>query len=210
MSLWDTISGTVKKAWTPTTWTDAIGLTDSKAGQRGLEAMGQGIAATSQQLDQSMQPILDMYGNASAGRQMGDVLDAYRENMAGLENAGSAENVESYLNPMYGRAIQNATNQALAGAGSSLQSSAANNAVANAVANTSTDMWNTAFNQALADATNNKSIYGSIEQSDLMPSMQYGQLASDIAGTKYTAGMDLAQAMGNTAGQNMSWFGNLF
>ena len=106
--------------------TDAFGLTDTQAAARGLGAL-EGRADTAEQnLDTNMQPVFDMYGNAMQGRQMGDVLNTYRTNMMGTENAAGAQNVEQFLNPMYDRAIENATNQALAGTGSSLQSSAAN------------------------------------------------------------------------------------
>lgn len=190
--------------------TDAIGLTDTQAATRGLGAL-EGRADTAEQnLDVNMQPIFNMYGGAMNGRQMGDVLNTYRTNMMGTENAAGAQNVEQFLNPMYDRAIENATNQALAGTGSSLQSSAANQAVGTTVGNQVQSMWNTAFQQAMADAQNKQGVYGNVMQADIMPSMNWAQLASDVAGTKYTKGMDLAQAAGQTAGQNQSWFGNLF
>ena len=190
--------------------TDAFGLTDTQAASRGLGALEDRADTAESGLDVNMQPIFDMYGNAVQGRQMGDVLDTYRTSMMGTENAAGAENVEQFLNPMYNRVVQNATNQALAGAGSSLQSSAANQAVGTAVGNQVQNMWNNAFQQAMADAQNKQGIYGLVEQSDLMPSMNWAQLTSDVTGTKYIKGMDVAQAAGQTAGQNQSWFGNLF
>lgn len=190
--------------------TDAIGLTDTQAPQRGLEALEERADSAESGLDANMQPIFDMYQGAMQGRQMGDVLNTYRQQMMGTENAADAGNVQNFLNPMYDRAIENATNQALAGAGSSLQSSAANQAVGTAVGNQVQNMWNQAFQQAMADAQNKQGVYGSVMQADIMPAMNWAQLASDIAGTKYTKGMDLAQAAGQTAGQNQSWFGNLF
>mgnify|MGYP006967275914 CR=1 FL=1 len=45
---------------------------------------------------------------------------------------------------------------------------------------------------------------------NLMPSQNWSQLTSDMAGTEYTKNMDLAQAGGQVAGQNQSWLGNLF
>lgn len=190
--------------------TDAVGLTDTQAGQRGLDALEGRADKAEQTLDTNMQPVFDMYGNAVQGRQMGNVLDTYRTNMLGTENAAGADNVQQFLNPMYNRAIQNATNQALAGSGSSLQSSAANQAVGTAVGNQVQSMWNNAFQQAMADAQNKQGIYGNVAQSDLMPSLNWAQLQSDVAGTKYTKGMDIAQAAGKVAGQNQGWFGNLF
>lgn len=190
--------------------TDAFGLTDTQMASRGLGALEDHADTAEENLGTNMQPVFDMYGNAMQGRQMGDVLNTYSTNMMGTENAAGADNVRQFLNPMYNRAIQNATNQALAGSGSSLQSSAANQAVGTAVGNQVQNMWNNAFQQAMADAQNKQGIYGQVAQSDLMPSLNWAQLQSDVAGTKYTKGMDIAQAAGQTAGQNQSWFGNLF
>ena len=190
--------------------TDWTGLTDTKAGERGLEALEERAAQAEKTLKKDIGPVMDMYGKAMKGRKMGDVLDTYRTGMLGTERAAGEDNVQKFLNPMYGRAIRNATDQALAGAGSSLQSSAANQAVGSAVGNQVQNMWQQAFQNAMADAQNKQKVYGAVEQSDLMPSMNWAQLTSDVAGTKYTTGMDLAQAAGQVAGQNQGWFGNLF
>jgi hypothetical protein len=190
--------------------TDWWGLTDTKAPQRGLEALEQGSETARQNLQDQMDPVTGMYQSAMRGRQMGDVLDQYQQNMMGTEQAAGASNVEKFMNPMYQRAIQQAGNQALAGAGSSLQSSGANNAVANTVANTSTNMWQQAFQNAMADAQNKQGIYGNVTQANLTPSNQWAQLTADLAGTQYNADMGLANAGGQVAGQNTSWFGSLF
>lgn len=189
---------------------DWLGITDTKAPQRGLKALRTGADEANAQLDARMKPVMDMYGNAMEGRGMGDVLDTYQQQMMGTENAASADNVSQFLNPMYGRAIENATNQALAGAGSGLQSSAANKAVGTAVGNEVTGMWQQAFNNAMADAQNKQGIYGGTMQSNMMPSLNWAQLTSDLAGNEYTKNMDLAQASAQVAGMDQSWFGNLF
>lgn len=189
---------------------DWLGITDTKAPKRGLNALRTGADEANAQLDARMKPVMDMYGNAMEGRGMGDVLDTYQQQMMGTENAAGADNVSQFLNPMYGRAIENATNQALAGAGSGLQSSAANKAVGTAVGNEVTGMWQQAFNNAMADAGNKQGIYGGTMQSNMMPSLNWAQLTSDLAGNEYTKNMDLAQASGNVAGMDQSWFGSLF
>ena len=191
-------------------FTDAIGLTDTKAPERGLTALETRTDAAGQRLDTDMQPVFNMYEDAASGRAMGDVLDQYQSQMMGTENAASAGNVRNFFNPMYDQALADAANQALAGAGSSLQSSAANNAVGTAVSNKAANMWNTAFQNAMADAGNKQGIYQQTAQMNLMPSMNWAQLQSDVAGTRYTRGMDLAQAAGQTAGLNNSIFGQLF
>lgn len=190
--------------------TDAIGLTDTKAGERGFNTMQAGANTAQTSLKNNMQPVLDMYGGAAKNRNMDWLLSDYTTRMLGTENAASPENVQNFVNPMYGNALAGAADQALAGAGSSLQSSAANNAVATSVGNQTTSMWNNALQQALADAKNKQGIYGATLETNLMPSMQWGQLQADMAGTQYTKDMDLAQAAGQVSGQDQSWFGNLF
>ena len=190
--------------------TDAIGLTDTKAGERGFNTMQAGANTAQTSLKNNMQPVLDMYGGAAKNRNMDWLLSDYTTRMLGTEDAASPENVQNFVNPMYGNALAGAADQALAGAGSSLQSSAANNAVATSVGNQTTSMWNNALQQALADAKNKQGIYGATLETNLMPSMQWGQLQADMAGTQYTKDMDLAQAAGNVSGQDQSWFGNLF
>lgn len=213
MSVWSNIKSGFSSMWDygkPSTWTDMFGLTDTQAAERGYEALSNQANQAEQTLDRDMQPIFDMYTGAMQGRQMGDVIGNYDTRMMGTENAAGAENVQQFLNPMYNRAIENATNQALAGAGSSLQSSAANQAVGTAVGNQVQSMWNNAFQQAMADAQNKQDVYGKVAEANLMPSLNWAQLSSDLAGTKYTKAMDVAQAAGQTAGQNQSWFGQLF
>lgn len=213
MGIFDSIKSWVdpSRLGKTTSWlTDVAGLTDTQAGERGLKAMTHGVESAQQQLDTEMAPVYEMYGNAQQGRQMGDVLNAYQQQMMGTANAASPEMTWEFLNPMMGLANEEAGNQALAGAGSSLQSSAANNAVARAVADNTTAMWQQAFNNAMADAQNKQGIYGNVAQSNLMPSLNWAQLQSDMAGTKYTGAMDVAQASGQVAGQNQSWLGNLF
>jgi hypothetical protein len=190
--------------------TDAFGLTDTKAGERGLNTMQAGADTAQTSLKSNMQPVLDMYGGAMNGRNMDYLLGNYTTQMLGTENAAGPENVQNFVNPMYGNALAGAADQALAGAGSSLQSSAANNAVATSVGNQATSMCNQALQQALADAKNKQGIYGANLEANLMPFMQWGQLQADMAGTQYTKDMDLTQAAGQVSGQDQSWFGNLF
>jgi len=190
--------------------TDAIGLTDTKAGERGFNTMKAGANTAQTSLKNNMQPVLDMYGGAMKNRNMDYVLADYSTRMLGTEDAASPENVQNFVNPMYGNALAGAADQALAGAGSSLQSSAANNAVVRNVGEQSTSLWNNALQQALADAKNKQGIYGANLEANLMPTLQWGQLRADMAGTQYTKDMDIAQAGGQVSGQDQSWFGNLF
>jgi len=190
--------------------TDWLGITDTKAQQRGLDTLNSEVAGANANLDASMQPVFGMYQDAMQGRNMGDVLDTYRQQMSGTASAADPNNVANFMNPMYGRAVSNATNQALAGAGSSALSTAGNNAVASGVADTTQSMWQDAFRNAMIDAQNKQGVYGNIAQSDLSPSNSWAQLTSDLAGAKYDAQTAQANAAAQVAGQNRGWFSSLF
>ena len=190
--------------------TDAFGLTDTGAQQRGLDTLNNWMRGANTNLDANISPVMAMYQKAIQGRDMGAVLDQYRNNMAGEVDAGSSDRVKEFLNPMYGRAIANATDSALAGAGSSALSTAGNNAVAKGVSDTVGNMWGQAYNQSLGNSQNNQGIYSQTTQSDLMPSLSWSQFTSDIAGSKYDADVAAANAAAKTAGQNRGWLSSLF
>lgn len=190
--------------------TDAYGLTDTGAQARGLEALNSGMRNANANLDVNISPVMAMYQKAMQGRDMGDVLNQYRNNMAGEVDAGTSDRVKEFLNPMYGRAVANATDSALAGAGSSALSTAGNNAVAQGVSNTVGNMWNQAYDQSMGNSQNNQGIYSQTTQSDLMPSLSWSQFTSDIAGSKYDADVAAVNAAAKTAGQNRGWLSSLF
>lgn len=190
--------------------TDTLGLTDTNAQNRGLDTLNKGMKQATANLDANTAPVMQMYQKAMEGREMGDVLDQYRTNMQGEIDAGTPDNVKKFLDPMYGRAIANATDSALAGAGSSALSTAGNNAVATGVSNTVSNMWDKASNQAMQNSQNNQGIYSAVEQSDLSPSLSWSQFTSDIAGSKYDAEIAAANAAAQTAGQNRGWLSSLF
>lgn len=190
--------------------TDMFGLTDTSAQGRGLETLNSGMRNANANLDINISPVMAMYQKAMQGRDMGDVLNQYRNNMAGEVDAGTSDRVKEFLNPMYGRAVANATDSALAGAGSSALSTAGNNAVAQGVSNTVGNMWNQAYDQSMGNSQNNQGIYSQTMQSDLMPSLSWSQFTSDIAGSKYDADVAAANAAAKTAGQNRGWFSSLF
>lgn len=190
--------------------TDMYGLTDTGAQARGLEALNSGMRNANANLDVNISPVMAMYQKAMQGRDMGDVLDQYRNNMSGEVDAGTSDRVKEFLNPMYGRAVANATDSALAGAGSSALSTAGNNAVAKGVGDTVGNMWNQAYNQSMGNSQNNQGIYSQMQQSDLMPSLSWSQFTSDIAGSKYDADVAAVNAAAKTAGQNRGWLSSLF
>lgn len=191
-------------------FTDAIGLTDSGAGQRGLDTLQQQMQMAQGQLSKDMSGVNQMYQQAMTGRDMGSVIDKYTGLLGGMSNAGSADNVNKYMSPYFQQTMDAAANQALAGAGSSLQSSGANTAVATAVGNKAADMWQQAFQNALADAAGTRQNYQNLANLELMPSLNWSQLTSDLAGTKYTAGVDMANAAAKTAGTPDTIFSGLF
>ena len=190
--------------------TDAFGITDTGAQDRGLKALNTGMQNVTANLDANISPVMSMYQKAMQGRDMGDVLDQYRNNMASEVDAGTSDRVKEFLNPMYGRAVANATDSALAGAGSSALSTAGNNAVAKGVSDTVGNMWNQAYDQSMGNSQNNQGIYSQTMQSDVMPSLSWSQFTSDIAGSKYDADVAAANAAAKTAGQNRGWLSSLF
>ena len=190
--------------------TDAFGITDTGAQDRGLKALNTGMQNATANLDANISPVMSMYQKAMQGRDMGDVLDQYRNNMASEVDAGTSDRVKEFLNPMYGRAVANATDSALAGAGSSALSTAGNNAVAKGVSDTVGNMWNQAYDQSMGNSQNNQGIYSQTMQSDVMPSLSWSQFTSDIAGSKYDADVAAANAAAKTAGQNRGWLSSLF
>lgn len=190
--------------------TDTLGFTDTGAQQRGLDTLTKGMSGATSNLDTNITPVMQMYQKAMQGREMNDVLDKYRGDMMQETNAGTSERVREFLNPMYGRAIANATDNALAGAGSSALSTAGNAAVAKGVGDTVGSMWNTAYQQAMGNSQNNQGIYGQVMNADMAPSLSWSQFTSDIAGSKYDADIAAANAAAKTAGQNRGWFSSLF
>lgn len=191
-------------------FTDKLGITDSEAQERGLDTLNEQMAAATAGVDTAMQPVFDTYQGAMKGRELGNVLDKYQTQMMGTEQAGSAPNVENFMNPMYGRAVSNATNAALAGAGSSALSTAGNAAIARGVSDTTANMWKDAFNEAMSDAANKQGVYSNVMEANVMPTQNWAQLLSDITSSKYDAATAQANAAANVAGQNRGWFSSLF
>lgn len=209
--------------------TDALGITDSKSGQRAKEAMVSGQQNADARLDSDLASSLDELRRASAGRDFGSNLDQYGNRMdsafgnterAGLiasdqMNAGDSSNVKNYLNPMMDEMLAR-TNQAMQGnAGSALQSSATNKNISRAVAQKAGELWDNAFNQALSDAQNNLSVASNVGQSAAQTGSLAGQqlaannapmedlltLQNDRAMQRYAANTGMTQADMAFAGQ---------
>ena len=200
--------------------TDALGLTDSKAGQRAYDAMVKGQRGANSQLDNDLLSSFGELGRAATGRDLGTNLDRFGTSMGeaaganqkardialGQQDAGSR--TEEYLNPMMDEMLAG-TSQAMQGtAGTALQSSAANRDTSRAVAQQAGNLWNTAFNQALGDAQNNLGVaqnYGkgamqgaAIAGQELdqlnKPMEDYLNLKNDLAMQRYAANTGMTQA----------------
>lgn len=212
--------------------TDQLGLTDSQAASRALDAANAGQSLANQQLDADTASAFDMLGTSMVGRDFGSNLDAYDSQMdsaTGMNNeavdvargsmgAGSADNVRNYLNPMMDEVLAK-TNQTMQGnAGATLQSSATNRNIANAIANQTANMWNTAYNQALGDSQNNRAAgqmigQGAGQQANFaqqqlknnnQPMEDWINLANDKAMQRYAGNIGLAQASTTAAGQSQA------
>ena len=210
--------------------TDAIGITDSQAPQRAVDAANSGMASANAQLYSDMKPQLDQLWGATNGRGLGTNLDRFDttmgeamgsttqagQNALGEMDAGSADNVRSYLNPKMDTMLQNTMQTVQGGAGSALQSSATNRNIANAVASQAGQMWDTAFNQALGDSSHNlqanqqfgqsanqqAGLAQSQLQADNDPIMNWINLNNDLAQQRYAGNVGTTQAATQAAGQS--------
>lgn len=210
--------------------TDALGITDSQAPQRAVDAAKSGMSSANTQLYKDMKPQLDQLWGATNGRGLDVNLDRFDNTMGeamgsttqagrnalGEMNAGSADNVQGYLNPKMDTMLQNTMQTVQGGAGSALQSSATNRNVANAVASQAGQMWDTAFNQALGDSSHNlqanqqfgqsanqqAGLAQSQLQADNDPIMNWINLNNDLAQQKYSGNIGTAQAATQAAGQS--------
>lgn len=214
-------------------FTDAIGITDSEAPQRAVDAANSGMASANAQLYNDLKPQLDQLWGATNGRGLDANLDRFDttmgeamgsttqagQNALGEMNAGSADNVKSYLNPKMDTMLQNTMQTVQGGAGSALQSSATNRNVANAVASQAGQMWDTAFNQALGDSSHNlqanqqfgqsanqqAGLAQSQLQADNDPIMNWINLNNDFAQQKYSGNIATTQAATQAAGQSRAF-----
>lgn len=211
--------------------TDALGITDSTAPQRAVDAANSGMQNANTQLYLDMQPQLDqLWGAVANGRGLDQNLNKFDysmngameqtqqagQNALGEMNAGSADNVQNYLNPKMDTMLQNTMQTMQGGAGSALQSSATNRNVANAVASQAGQMWDTAFNQALGDSSHNlqanqqfgqsanqqAGLAQSQLQADNDPIMNWINLNNDLAMQKYAGNTGTTQAATQAAGQS--------
>lgn len=210
--------------------TDALGITDSQAPQRAVDAANSGMASANAQLYKDMRPQLDQLWRATNGRGLDANLDRFDttmgeamgsttqagQNALGEMDAGSADNVRGYLNPKMDTMLQNTMQTVQGGAGSALQSSATNRNVANAVASQAGQMWDTAFNQALGDSSHNlqanqqfgqsanqqAGLAQSQLQADNDPIMNWINLNNDLAQQKYAGNIGTTQAATQAAGQS--------
>lgn len=210
--------------------TDALGITDTQAPQRAVDTANSGMASANAQLYSDMKSQLDQLWGAANGRGLGTNLDRFDttmgeamgsttqagQNALGEMDAGSADNVQSYLNPKMGTMLQNTMQTVQGGAGSALQSSATNRNVANAVASQAGQMWDTAFNQALGDSSHNlqanqqfgqsanqqAGLAQSQLQADNDPIMNWINLNNDLAQQKYAGNVGTTQAATQAAGQS--------
>lgn len=214
--------------------TDAIGITDTQAPERAANAAKSGMASANAQLYQDMQPQLaQLWEAASNGRNLDQNLNRFDysmngamdttklagQNALGEMDAGSADNVQNYLNPKMDTMLQNTMQTVQGGAGSALQSSATNRNIANAVASQAGQMWDTAFNQALGDSSHNlqanqqfgqsanqqAGLAQDLLQADNDPIMNWINLNNDLAQQKYSGNIGTTQAATQAAGQSRAF-----
>lgn len=215
-----------------------LGITDPNKGNRALSTMQQGQQQANNQLDADTAEQFGMLRDAmGSGRTLGQNLDAFDTSMAGAQdktntagdimlgqqNAGSADNVQQYLNPEMDMILSNTMQRMQGGAGSALQSSATNRNTASAVAQQAGNLWQQAYSNAMGDAQNNLQVANQYQsnagqnaqlattqlQADNAPAEDYLQLANDKAMQRYAGNVALTQAAGQNAGRDQSLLGSL-
>lgn len=216
---------------------NALGIIDTKRGDRSLKAMRSGQKDANRQLDTDTAAQFQMLQDAGVGRSLGQNLDAYDTSMAGATgmtqqaadlamdqaNAGNADQVQANLNPEMERILGETMQKVQGGAGAALQSSAATRNASNAVANKAGDLWQQAFQNTMNQARNNLDVASSYGQAagqtagmagqrlnaDNAPMEDWLNLKNDVAMQRYAGNVGLTQAAGQAAGQDKSLFGNL-
>ena len=216
---------------------NALGIIDTKRGNRSLKAMREGQQDASGQLDADTAAQFQMLQDAGIGRSLGQNLDAYDTTMADAQgktqraadlameqaNAGSADQVQENLNPEMQHILANTMQQVQGGAGAALQSSAATRTASNAVANKAGDLWQQAFQNTMNRAQNNLNVAQNYGQAgaqeaglagqqlaaDNAPMEDWLNLKNDVAMQRYAGSVGLTQAAGQAAGADRSFFGSL-
>lgn len=212
--------------------TDPLGLTDRGAADRALAAAREGQQSANDMLEHDTNSQFSMLSGAMAGRDYGANLDRYDTQMdaanaanqeamdaaRGSMNAGSADNVQKYMNPMMDTILGKTTQAVQGGAGAALQSSATNRNIGQTVAQQAGNLWNTAYSQALGDSQNNMKAgqmigQGAGQQANFagqslsnnnMPMNNWIDLANDKAMQRYAGNIGLAQAGTTAAGQSQA------
>lgn len=192
---------------------DWLGLTDTEAGERAVDALDTGTQQNLKDLRGGFDTVNNMWDSLS---QSGGALDNYNTGTGGsinrIANSGVNPNsAQDWLNPQLAM-MQHDAAQAVAGnMGASAGSSAANNAIAQQVARIGANEWNNASNRAFANSQNEQNIgrttadvYNTQYQNNLQPTL--GKIGNelDYAGTAYQAGQNVTQGRSNVAGQDQS------
>lgn len=210
---------------------------DPYKSDRATAAAHAGQQNANTQLDADTAQQFGMLSDAMAGRSLGQNLNAYntsmdaaqgKTNQAGdlawqQQNAGSSDNVQSYMNPQMEMMLNQTLQKVQGGAGSALQSSAATKAGANAVATRAGDLWQQAFNNAMGDAQNNLNVATNYGQSaaqnanlagqtlaaNNQPAEDYLSLKNDLAMQRYAGNIGLTQMDATNAAKDQSILGSI-
>lgn len=208
---------------------------DPYKSDRATAAAHAGQQNANTQLDADTAQQFGMLNDAMTGRSLGQNLNAYstsmdaaqgKTNQAGdlawqQQNAGSSDNVQSYMNPQMEMMLNQTLQKVQGGAGSALQSSAATKAGANAVATKAGDLWQQAFNNAMGDAQNNLNVATNYGQSaaqnanlagqtlaaNNQPAEDYLSLKNDLAMQRYAGNIGLTQMDATNAAKDQSILG---
>ena len=204
---------------------------DSETGERAQSAWNSGASTANSQLESDLAPYNSELESAKSGRDMSTLLNNYDSSMSGIRsnensidatnqeqanNAMTASNIQSFMNPYVNSQMKAASQSVAGGAGSALQSSATNQNMYNAAASTYGNAYNQAVentNENLENQTNaNKFSMNNNQQQatqlnnqlswDIKPEQEWLDLGTDVASQRYNQNMTGANVSAQVAGQS--------
>ena len=206
-------------------------LHDSETGERAQSAWKSGTDTANSQLESDLAPYKSELESAKSGRDIGTLLNNFDSGMSGIHNnetnidatnqaqannAMTAGNIQSFMNPYVNSQMKAASQSVAGGAGSALQSSATNQDMYNAAA----DTYGNAYNQAVKNANENFenqtgankfSMNNNQQQAtqlnnqlswDIKPEQEWLDLGTDVASQRYNQNMTGANVNAQVAGQS--------
>lgn len=218
--------------------TNSLGITDTEGGNRAIGAMDTGLNSANKQLDRDTSQGMSLLKDAASGRDLNTNLNNYNSGVTGINNqlsdvakryaneynAGSAQNVQNYYNPMSDYIMSNTQQRMQGSAGDALQSSAATKSTSSALAQQAGNLWTQAFQNAMANSGNNLNVAQGVGSNIGMqagmlqntlnnnnqPTVDYLTLQNDKAMQRYAGNLAATKVKGEQAGKNNGILASIF